>query len=138
MNFGSMTQLQVKEIIEINNQGNLKNALKVFDPENSTVAYNLHTLLRKGSNGCYVIAEKPYYDNGRCHDMTIVLAVTKGGQYVTWVYSSGTQFNHGNYYSGDYTKAFQNFLERGSYSFKVDADVLDFDNNEEENDHGDN
>lgn len=111
---------QVKsDVIQSKTSRGVRDVLKVYDPENSTHNYNIHPFIRKGSNGCYVIAEKPYSANAGDHYLTIVLAF-HGSQYVTWYENQECGgFNGGHYFDGDFEKAMQDFCKRGTWEWET-------------------
>jgi len=80
---------------------------------------NKHRVIREGSNGCYVIAEKPYSLNAGDTYLTVVLAVFES-QYVTWYenHSCGG-FHGGHYFEQRFEEALKDFLERGSFPWEM-------------------
>lgn len=105
------------QVIEMKGARGPRTVLKVFDPEASTEQYNIHPIIRRGSNGCYVIAEKPYSLNDGDHYLVYVLAVYEG-QYVTWYENLECGgFHGGHYFYQNYAGAYRDFLERGTYRF---------------------
>jgi hypothetical protein len=116
MNFENVFRLEATEIWAKNRENGYP-TLKVFNPEASTEQFNVHPVIRKvkiDGGIVYVLAEKPDSTGGVSDEYLTYVLVYYNGQYVTWLcnYSDGGGFHYGNYHSGDFQGAVQDFMLR--------------------------